>query len=275
MDLEFKAYKKIPRQANMQMTITQKIHGTNAQIYVFEDEAGKFDLRCGSRNRWLFPDDDNFGFATFVHKHKDEFIEKLGLGTHYGEWAGPGINSGEGLKEKTFVLFEWYKFPEEAPLPPNTVLVPVLYQGKLDTNKIDEVMAELKANGSKLAPGFMGVEGVVVDFGNGQKMKNVFLDEETEWRKGSGIKNKGQNKKPQIDYSHLCQPVRLEKLLSKDQRLLTGYPETLPDIVKQYVGDLIDEGQIAGDEDQVKAIKKGATGQIFKFIKEFATEKGM
>lgn len=260
-DLVFKKFPKITRFSTLYMSITQKIHGTNASIHIFKNEAGELDLRCGSRTRWIFPGDDNYGFAGFVHAHKAEFIEKLGEGTHYGEYAGVGINSGEGLTEKTFVLFDAFRYGDD--LPPNTVKVPVLYTGAFSIAKIDEVMADLKENGSRLVPGFMRPEGIVIQLG-GVRYKKVFDAEETQWRKSGKTK---APKVPGVDYSYLCQPIRLEKLLSRDERYLREYPRTLPQIVKDYVADLVEENQIAGDADQIKAVKKGASKQIFAFVR--------
>src|SRR5271157_704064 len=110
---EFKSFSKIERIGKLYMSITQKIHGTNAQIYIDHNH----DCSCefphdiksmvlaGSRTRWLEPCDDNFGFAWWVQANRDELIAKLGEGRHYGEWCGKGINSGEGLQDKKFLLF--------------------------------------------------------------------------------------------------------------------------------------------------------------------------
>lgn len=284
---EFKSFGEIKRLGKIHLSITQKLHGTNAQIYIYDEEipdtvnfledgttvpATERKLICGSRTRWIYPGDDNFGFAGFVNQHKQAFIEKLGPGRHYGEWIGPGINSGEGLKEKTFALFNWEKeYPSG--LPPQTILVPVLFDGFLEDVLdfkilISEVMESLKDEGSKLVPGFMRPEGIVIDL-NGQRFKKVFAPEETQWIKPSGVK---APKGPKIDYSHLLQPIRLEKLLSRDERYVREYPKSLPEIVKDYVADLIKEEQIAGTEDEVKAIKKGASGDIFKFVKTVIEE---
>ena len=159
MTPEFESFPDIKKLGAAALFITQKIHGSNAQIYVFQTDTGGLDLVCGSRSRWVAPGDDNFGFAEMVYANKNEFINKLGPGRHYGEWAGPGINSGEGLKQKTFVLFDHWKYPPERPLPPNTVVVPVLYSGPFDIAKVEECMNDLRANGSKLVPGFMRPEG--------------------------------------------------------------------------------------------------------------------
>jgi len=265
--LAFKKYNKIPRFDKCVMQITQKIHGTNAQIYIYEED-GKLKIRAGSRNRWLFVGDDNYGFAYFVEENKEELIEKFKEGTHYGEWAGPGINSGEGLVQKVFVLFNKYGLREEDDLPERVRIVPMLYEGKYDTAQISIALEDLKNNGSRLVEGFMRPEGVVTNFSGNHQIKNVFDKEEVKWSGSKKIKAP----KIDVDYSHLLQPMRLDKLLSSDSQLLEKYPTSLPSIVKLYVGDLVEEGEIVGDEDEVRATRKGATKQIFQFIRRHIEE---
>ncbi len=279
--MEFKPFPDIKKLSNVQMNITQKIHGTNAQILIVEfpdniedaerwmvtadaiEVDGKYyHVKTGSRTRWITPLDDNYGFAAFVEKNKVEFVRKLGVGQHHGEWAGPGINSGEGLKERTFVLFAFWNFPPEKSLPPQTAVVPVLYSGSFDGTKIDETMEELKTTGSKLVPGFMRTEGIVVG-AMGTRFKKVFSAEETAWKKPSGIKN--TTPKVKVDLSYLLQPIRMEKLLSRDEAYLRDYPKSLPRICKAYVEDLEKEDQIKGETEAVTGIKKNLGSQLFPF----------
>lgn len=265
---EFVPFPSIEYIGKLFMTITQKLHGTNAQVYIYKDDVGEMQLKCGNRTRWLgMGTDDNFGFNAFVQAHRDEFIEKLGPGRHYGEWVGPGINSGEGLKEKQLALFNVDKFERKAKndlLPTETTVVPVLYRGKLDLAQIDSVMKALKEGGSLLAPGFMRVEGIVVRIG-GTSYKKVFAREETRWRHGEDR----PPRPPQSSdaYAHLMQPIRLEKLLSRDEGFLREYPHSLSTICKLYIEDLIKEEQITGNEDEIDAIKKAASKHIFGFIR--------
>ena len=262
--MEFKAFPKIERVTKLQMAITQKIHGTNACVVILPNENDELEIRAQSRTRFIYPGDDNFGFAAWVETNKSELIEKLGVGYHYGEWAGTGINSGEGLKEKFFILFDFWKFPPERPVPTGCKVVPVLYQGHIDLEEIEKAMNDLKITGSKLSPGFMRPEGIVITL-NGTRYKKVFEAEETQWTKGSGIKT---IKEPtEFNLGHLLQPIRLEKILSRDERYLRDYPTSLPGIVSDYVKDLIDEGQITGDDSQIKSIKKQLGSEVFKFVK--------
>ncbi len=269
--MEFRSFSEIKRLDSLYMEITQKIHGTNAQIVIYDsgDEyggitiPGKLEIKAGSRNRWLTPDNDNYDFAKFVEANKEALIEFFGIGIHYGEWAGPGINSGEGLKERTFVSFETEL--TDKPKPSQVIVVPILYKGPLLGNiQISDIMNRLEKKGSVLVPGFMRPEGIVIKIDN-KRFKKVFKAEETAWKKPDGVKNAIFRVKE--DYNHLCQPIRLEKLLSKDESYTNDYPNSLPIIASEYMSDLIKEGQIVGDEDQIKAIRKKASKEIFNFIR--------
>jgi hypothetical protein len=280
--MEFKSFPDVKQLGKAAITITQKLHGTNAQILVYEvyekpeigddpNAPAAYDVMAGSRNRWLTVDDDNFGFAKFVQENKAEIIEKLGPGTWYGEWAGPGINSGEGLKEKVFALFDVLRV-DGRPLPVRVVTVPLLYEGSFTTEAIDAAFQDLKTNGSRLVPGYMSPEGVVVHLlGTSHRFKKVFKPEETAWTKPKGVRKPPGPKGP--DVSHLLQPIRLEKLLSREEHFLVRYPESLPAICKAYAEDLVKEGQIKGTDDEIKALKKALGGQVFVFVKSLLEGK--
>lgn len=154
--MEFEAFQKIPR-LKRGCVITEKIDGTNAQVYVPEDDG---PVLAGSRNRWITPEADNFGFARWVYDHADELRTGLGPGRHYGEWWGLGIQRGYGLNEKRFSLFNSGRWSSERPACCG--VVPVLYAGDFSTNAVDEAIARLNAEGSVAAPGFMKPEGIVV-----------------------------------------------------------------------------------------------------------------
>ena len=158
--------------------------------YTFDDKITNFiDNYCiyktetlfvfaGSRNRWLntSSNGDNHGFAKWVQNNAEDLL-KLGEGRHYGEWYGKGIQRGYGLEEKRFALFnvgKWVTYIKDEiknirVLPPDKVecpkcceTVPILYEGLFDTNKINEVLNNLKTNGSVAVPGFMKPEGIIV-----------------------------------------------------------------------------------------------------------------
>lgn len=275
VDLDFKSFSKIAKIDALPMVITQKIHGSNAQVVIFENGHGELDILVGSRTRYLSPEADNYGFCSFINDNKQEFIEKLGIGRYFGEWAGPGINSGEGLTEKTFILFDHYRFPPERPLPPQTRVVPVLYTGKLDSDEITIALEDLSFKGSKLVPGFMRPEGIVVEIG-GVRYKKVFNPEETAWTKPGHKTAKEKIASLSCSVEHLLQAIRLEKLLSRDSQYLENYPISLPEIVKEYVADLEAEGQFNEVED-IKQMEKKSLGKVvYLFIRNFIeNERGI
>lgn len=158
---EFLEFEKIARLSRI-MTITEKIDGTNAQIFIGDDGA----FMAGSRNRWITPEDDNYGFARWAYDHKNELLA-LGPGHHYGEWWGLGIQRKYGQTEKHWSLFNTGKWLEDydnsRPICPMCChVVPVLYRGIFDTNFINSTMTLLNGTGSVASPGFMNPEGIVI-----------------------------------------------------------------------------------------------------------------
>ena len=156
MDYEFEAFRKIPRLFR-DIYVTEKIDGTNAQILIEQD--GTF--LTGSRKRWIVPGDDNFGFAHWAHERKDDLIEALGPGRHYGEWWGRGIQRGYNLDEKRFSLFNVDLWDIVDP-PKHCHVVPTLYFGEFHMDEVNDCLEWLRSWGSKAASGFMHPEGVVV-----------------------------------------------------------------------------------------------------------------
>lgn len=161
---DFKPFGKIPRWDGAQhIVITEKIDGTNAQIWINDDCN---ELKCGSRSRWITPDDDNYGFASWAERNKDALFQ-LGKGTHFGEWWGLGIQRSYNLKRKQFSLFNslrWNTDEQRERLRsiPDVSVVPVLYQGPFNESAIEETLANLGKNGSVASPGFQNPEGIVI-----------------------------------------------------------------------------------------------------------------
>ena len=136
---EFKAWPKMGRDNPFMVTITEKIDGTNSCIIIEDGEV----VAVQSRKRFITPDDDNYGFATWVEAHKEE-LKGLGDGYHYGEWAGPGIQKNPlKLPEKTFFLFHTYR---EGNCPECCKVVPVLFQGIMDQSTVPSLLANLEAD---------------------------------------------------------------------------------------------------------------------------------
>lgn len=151
----FEPFPKMPR-LSRECVITEKIDGTNAQIFIGED--GSFLV--GSRNRWITPEQDNYGFARWAYAHRDELLA-LGPGRHFGEWWGQGIQRGYGLTEKRFSLFNVSRWNAEN-VPACVSVVPTLYTGPFDTQIVMGELIQLAATGSEAAPGFMQPEGIVI-----------------------------------------------------------------------------------------------------------------
>lgn len=196
--MEFQEFTKIGR-LTRDVVISEKIDGTNAHVAIEDVSSaiaagttvaaaeqcigtvGGFAVWAGSRTRYITPTADNFGFAKWVSDNLSALVT-LGVGRHYGEWWGSGIQRGYGLDkgEKRFSLFNTIRWalhgnepqliPKEDPrlvvyqdvLPACVGLVPVLYRGLFVTEKADNMIDKLRHEGSFAAPGFMNPEGVVV-----------------------------------------------------------------------------------------------------------------
>lgn len=152
---EFTSFQKIGR-LSREIVITEKIDGTNGVIQIGED--GSFLI--GSRSQWITPEKDNYGFAAWATLHRDELVAGLGIGRHFGEWCGQGIQRKYGVAEKRWSLFNVSKWSEARPSCCH--VVPTLWRGDFDTNSIASVMDALHENGSAAAPGFMKPEGIVI-----------------------------------------------------------------------------------------------------------------
>lgn len=155
MEDAFVGYPKIGR-LYREIVITEKIDGTNAQVVVSDDGE---TVRAGSRNRWITPESDNFGFARWVQDNTEE-LKRLGPGRHFGEWWGAGIQRRYGLTEKRFSLFNVHRWENDRPACCHAV--PVLARGPFSEALIKDAAYRLRTEGSVAAPGFMKPEGIVV-----------------------------------------------------------------------------------------------------------------
>jgi hypothetical protein len=188
--MEFVEFKKIPR-LSREVVVTEKIDGTNGVIYIGED--GEFLI--GSRTRWIDVHTDNHGFANWATEHKEELL-KLGIGTHYGEWWGSGIQRGYNLPkgEKRFSLFNcgrWVKKTADS-IPPLAEkqeycpdccdVVPILWTGIFDTLLIDGLLQTMKEQGSRVSPGFMNPEGIVIYHRAGNLMFKKTIEKDNEFK---------------------------------------------------------------------------------------------
>jgi len=190
----FKPWPKMARLARPAI-ITEKLDGTNAQVAVLED--GR--VLAGSRTRWIAPQDDNYGFAGWVEENASE-LRTLGVGRHFGEWWGCGIQRGYGVNYRKFSLFNvtrWCRNGEvpkllasgnpKAPakyqqmLPACCDLVPVLGEfSTFNTADVELCLNVLALLGSSAVPGFAKPEGIVVyHTASGQCFKKTIEGDES------------------------------------------------------------------------------------------------
>lgn len=153
-DEPFEPFQKIAR-LNRDVTITEKIDGTNGLIEIGED--GSF--RVGSRSRWITPAEDNYGFARWAHENREELLT-LGHGKHFGEWWGHGIQRNYSQTRKRFSLFNTDRWGETRPACCD--VVPIIYRGMWSPGCVPEAVKRLRNEGSLAAPGFMRPEGVIL-----------------------------------------------------------------------------------------------------------------
>lgn len=197
--MEFVEFPKIPR-LKRNITVTEKIDGTNAQIHIrhlglgsapfepgYDTQVGDLLVRAGSRSRWLpvpdGPGDDNFGFGRWVWAHAYELAPVLGPGAHFGEWWGAGIQRRYGLETKRFSLFNTHRWKDTVFPVFGVGIVPVLYEGPMVNT--DELIDQLRRQGSIAAPGFMAPEGIVVYHHASRSMFKQTLSKDEE-PKGGG-----------------------------------------------------------------------------------------
>lgn len=176
----FESFQKISR-ANKSFgcVITEKLDGTNAQIFI-EDGA---IVGVGSRSRWIKPGKatDNFGFAGWVQDNAEALLG-LGDGTHFGEWYGAGIQRTYGLSEKRFALFNTGRWSDAALRPACCEVVAVLGAGEFSRQAVAMIMEGLRVNGSVMVPGFMNPEGLVAYLsGSRMLLKETFDFPEGKW----------------------------------------------------------------------------------------------
>jgi hypothetical protein len=183
---EFRAWPKTARLFR-DIVVTEKLDGTNSAVHIGDDG----QVAAQSRNRIITPENDNHGFATWVHANADSLHQILGSGLHYGEWWGQGIQRRYDMTEKRFSVFNtsrWtgeiragsdgseYEEPVIHLSGGSISAVPVLYEGTFDQEEITSALLSLKAYGSVAAPGFMNPEGICVYHTQTRTVMKVTLD---------------------------------------------------------------------------------------------------
>jgi len=142
------------------MIVTEKLDGTNSQVYIHDErflvdtevkgvraQIGKpigqipflhshdgIHIAAGSRTKWITPEQDNHGFARWVRDNAPA-LAALGHGRHFGEWWGQGIQRKYGLSEKRFSLFNTRRWclhgTEPKPIPSNNPIAEIRMQQPL------------------------------------------------------------------------------------------------------------------------------------------------
>ena len=187
--MEFEAFQKIPR-LSRECTITEKIDGSNGCILITED--GK--MLVGSRSRWIAPEQDNFGFASWCVQNRDELM-KLGVGRHFGEWWGSGIQRRYGLTEKRFSLFNVSKWADDAVRPACCHVVPTLFNGLFTTDAAQDALRLLEKHGSAAAPEFMQPEGIIIYHHAANLYFKKTLSKDEEWKGKQAAIREGSDKR--------------------------------------------------------------------------------
>lgn len=171
--IEFQPWPKIAR-LNRDITVTEKIDGTNAAVLITEDGV----VAAQSRKRLITPEDDNYGFAKWVAANAGVLTDVLGPGRHFGEWWGAGIQRRYGLTgdDKRFSLFNTARHNNaDLAAVDGLATVPVIYQGPFSQMEIDECLLGLKTYGSLASEGFMDPEGIVIFHQAAQQMFKVTI----------------------------------------------------------------------------------------------------
>lgn len=170
--IEFEKFGKIPRY-NREIIVTEKIDGTNAHIFITGEECEPAEksliiaekdgltMYAGSRNRFIFPQSDNFGFALWAQENSGTLFG-LGKGRHYGEWWGQGIQRKYGQDSKRFTLFNITLKEACEHRVTCCDTVPVLWSGLASNFDLALCAGELRDLGSTIAPGFMNPEGLII-----------------------------------------------------------------------------------------------------------------
>lgn len=184
MSNEFVPFTKIAR-LTREITVTEKIDGTNASIHITED--GQFLV--GSRTRWITPEDDNYGFAKWAYTNRNELMQ-LGVGAHFGEWWGQGVQRNYAQTRKRFSLFNTHRWTDDTIRPACCDVVPILYTGILDEFEVmkgvKSALKTLREQGSLASPGFMQPEGIIIYHHAAGIYFKKTLDKDDEWKGKAG-----------------------------------------------------------------------------------------
>lgn len=203
----FKKFPKIQR-LNREVIVTEKIDGMTAGVHVtpvdnIEQWEGpfvkhvrlgddEFIVQASSKTHLLSANPSaHHNFVGWVQENARDLVEGLGVGSHWGEWWGQGINRNYGLTENRWSLFNVSRWAESwhihgdairRPLLENAeqryapmccYVVPVLARGlpaDSEDNAVEVAINDLVKNGSRAVPGFKKPEGIVVYWTKGNTL---------------------------------------------------------------------------------------------------------
>lgn len=148
--------------------------GNDKAVAIARNENEWYVVLAQSRNRFITPEDDNYGFAAWVRDNAMELVRLLGVGTHFGEWWGHGIQRGYGLVkgDRRFSLFNVVRYgyihAEDLSKIPALGVVPTIdtfseafhAENGVDF-AIDECIRYIEREGSTAAPGWDKPEGII------------------------------------------------------------------------------------------------------------------
>lgn len=203
----FTPFPKVPRWSKG-WSVSEKINGANAQVLIItaaemlkanifategpeqfvlgHDQHRQLYMFAGSRNRLLHMTTrtgDNFGFAKWVRGHAEDLF-RLGLGCHFGEWYGHGIQKNpydlpEG--ERRLALFNprWIDQGPEC-----TEVVPQLGTAG-DALELEGMYGAFKFRGTMVpgaGPNREDPEGIMIYHqGSGQIYKRTYENDGGKW----------------------------------------------------------------------------------------------
>lgn len=143
------------------------MHNTTGELFIF-------DVSAQTRSRLVYPGEDSTGFAHWVAERADQLAVDLGVSPvdgspahHFGEFMK------KGLKAPKFYLFNTGRWAGVEFNTPDLDVVPVLYEGDYYEGLAEEVLEDLRKNGSRVHPG-IPAEGVCIFWRHNQTIMKAF-----------------------------------------------------------------------------------------------------
>lgn len=139
------------------VTATEKINGANVAIHIekFPFYVGNrglhktesieqrycWNLSAQSRNRMAYIGEDTVGIANWVDQRIETLVDDLGEGIHYGEFV---------KKQDKVYLFNTGRWSDVEFTTAGLDIVPVLFEGEMYPGMVEELLDDLRNNGSRV-----------------------------------------------------------------------------------------------------------------------------